>query len=643
MKLLIVESPGKVGKIQSILGNDWKVKASVGHVRDLPADALSIDIENGFRPMYALTERGKSVIGQLRQLAANANEVYLATDMDREGEAIAWHLKDALGLKNYKRIAFTEITKAAIITAVQQPRPLNMALVAAQETRRVIDRLVGYRVSPTVGNIFNRRGLSAGRVQTPALGLVVQREIAIRSFVVSDYFDVYLIFESGATPAWCAKWNAKPLMQHQEQTHWTDRHFAERVAQIRSVTVGEYRTEIERRKPPAPFITSSLQQASSVALSIAPTDTMKLAQKLYEQGLITYMRTDNPNLSEDAITQVQHWLTQNDLSQDIAHPPHRWTAKENAQEAHEAIRPTDISMRNIEVADPDRLPMQALYRLIWQRAVASQMKSAEFDTQHIKLLGDLDNRQIEFVAKGSVRKYAGWQKLLTHDQASEVIDDNPISTLLPKNTVLPVLQINSVVTATHSLVVACKTKPPARYTEASLIRELETKGIGRPSTYAAIMQGLSTRQYVTSSKRKLHATELGIALYDVVKQCAFAETHYTCCIEDRLDKIAQRQDQYLAVVKDVNFQLDKEIHALSTLKRELPTAPKQQLKPSKRSQLSVSTTTPKDGDPCPLCKKGHVKCKTVKTGPNAGKPMFGCSNMKCRFFAWASHVSQGKA
>src|SRR3990167_6319774 len=316
MKLMIVESPGKLKKIQSLLGTGWTVKASVGHVRDLPVNDMGIDIENDFRPHYVLTERGASVVKQLRTLAQQADVIYLATDMDREGESIAWHLKMALGLKSYQRIAFAEISKTALQKALAQPRQLNMELVRAQESRRVLDRLVGYRVSPVVGNVFNRRGLSAGRVQTPAVWLVVERELAIRRFVAQDYYDVYLVFGSDAESAWCAKWQPQNLLTD-HQTHWTDRAFAQQVAQVRTVRVDTYKAEPELRRPPAPFITSTLQQAASVALKLSPADTMKLAQTLYEQGLITYMRTDSPNLSDEAAQMARRWLNANGFVADV--------------------------------------------------------------------------------------------------------------------------------------------------------------------------------------------------------------------------------------------------------------------------------------------------------------------------------------
>lgn len=654
---MIVESPGKVKKIQSILGEGWRVQASVGHVRDLPSDSLAIDIDNGFRPQYQLTDRGKTVISQLRKLANNATDVFLATDLDREGEAIAWHLKVSLGLQQYKRIAFTEITKSAIHNAVKSPRQLNMALVSAQEARRVIDRLVGYRVSPVIGNIFSRRGLSAGRVQTPALGLVTQRELAIRGFVVTDYYDVYLSF-AGDT-AWVSKWNPKSLLTHPQQ-HWTDKSFAQKVAQLRELTVVNFTASVDKRRPPSPFITSTLQQAASVALKITPADTMKLAQGLYEAGLITYMRTDNPNLSLEAQSAAEAWLAANGFDGDIATPPHTWSSRGNAQEAHEAIRPTDFNVDAIKIDDEKNFAkLQALYQMIRDRALASRMSCAEFDTQQAVLQGNISSTVCEFIARGSIRRYAGWQRLVEDDQTSEKESESDSDDT--GNRALPQLKPGDVLQVDSGKVAACKTKPPARYTEASLIRELESKGIGRPSTYAAIIGGLLKRDYIRSMSRKLHATELGISLYEVVSVCSFSGTSYTALIEDRLDRILERRDGFLQVVSSVNDQLDNEITQLTGLKKTVPVEPgppkaktctkkssshrtvNSQLagtkSPSKNSSLAAEAENDVlEGNRCPKCSSGAIILKTIKSGKNIGKTVLACNQYQCTFFKWASNA-----
>lgn len=654
-KLMIVESPGKLKSIKAYLGEGWVVAASVGHVRDLPPKKLGVDIDNKFRPQYELTERGRGVVAKLRQLAAAADVVYLATDLDREGEAIAWHLKVALGLKDYHRITFSEISKAALQHAIANPRKLNNTLIEAQEARRVLDRLVGFRVSPALSTVFNRRGLSAGRVQTPALGLVVKRELEIQSFIATSYFDVYLVFGENTQNPWHAKWDPEPHFCD-GQTHWTDRDIANQIAQIRNLRVVKYEAKPQAQYPHAPLITSTLQQSASVALKFSPKDTMKLAQTLYEQGLITYHRTDFPNLSAGAVQLARAWLNGNGFSQDINPVVPNWKSREGAQEAHEAIRPVDFNIRALTIADPDRARLQALYELIWNYAVASQMKPAIYDTQLLVLTGQHRGQDHQFYARARALRYAGWHKLTSTaaptDDSSEEEDDAVKG--FPQNRQLPILDPESVVQSSRGKVVSCKTKPPSRYTEASLGKELERLGVGRPATYATITSGLLDRSFIDLRKRKLFATPGGIAISEVVEICAFADTGYTSDIEARLDLIVNGKDRYLSVVSALNQQLDQEIEKLSQLKRLFPEAEASRVtkKPTSKKKSTKSTKPSsnrfpqkqgsakhKDGDPCPTCKKGHVIYKTVKNGPNAGKPMYGCSERSCRFFAWASKAS----
>lgn len=655
-KLMIVESPGKVKSIKAYLGDGWVVAASVGHVRDLPPNELGVDIENNFRPKYELTERGRGVVTKLRQLAANADEVYLATDLDREGEAIAWHLKVALGLKDYRRVTFSEISKAALQHAIANPRKINNALVEAQEARRVLDRLVGFRVSPALSTVFNRRGLSAGRVQTPALGLVVKRELAIQSFVATSYFDVYLVFGENTQNPWSAKWDPEPHFCD-GQTHWTDRDVANQIAQILNLRVVKYEAKPQAQHPHAPLITSTLQQSASVALKISPKDTMKLAQTLYEQGLITYHRTDFPNLSDGAAQLARAWLKGNGFSQDINPTVPHWKSREGAQEAHEAIRPVDFNIRTLTIADPDRARLQALYDLIWNYAVASQMKPAIYDTQLLVLAGQHQSKDHHFYARARALRYAGWHKLTSAtasiEDASDDEDDDTVKGI-PQNRQLPVLDPGVVMQASRGQVVACKTKPPNRYTEASLGKELEKLGVGRPATYAAITSGLLDRNFIELKKRKLFASLGGISIIDVVEICAFADTGYTSNIEARLDLIVNGKDRYLSVVSALNQQLDQEIEKLSQLKRVFPETetgnetkkPTSKKKSTKGTKPGTNTSSQrqnsakhKDGDPCPVCKKSSVIYKTVKSGKNEGKHFYGCSDRGCTFFAWASQAS----
>lgn len=662
MKLMIVESPGKIKKIQSILGDGWQVRASVGHVRDLPVRALGVDLEQEFKPQYEPTERGASVISQLKSAASKATEIWLATDLDREGESIAWHLKEALGLKQYKRVAFAAIAKPEILQALQSPRLINTALVLAQEGRRVMDRLVGYLVSPRISDTLDRDGLSAGRVQTPALGLVVERELAISDFVSITYFDVLLHFQHGDL-VWSAQWDPKPFFQP-EQTHWTDQALAQRVAGINPVTVKLVDSSEASQMPPAPFITSTLQQAGSVMLKLPPAKTMQLAQKLYESGYITYMRTDAPSFSDDAIREIQNWLNNHGFGEDIASPPNRWKAKESAQEAHEAIRPTDFDVRTLALADPDIGLLQSLYDLIWLRSVACQLRAAKFDVQTVQLDGgQLDGKPVRFVARGRVLRYPGWKKLLLSDDneeggGNEASNAGETEAVNGKNVRLPALSLGTVLPVLKGECKPAKTKPPARYTEASLIKALETLGIGRPSTFAATIATLYKRQYMRVEKQKLYAEPLGTDVFKLTeKYFAFSQTDYTELIESRLDLIAQRKDTYLSVISDIYRQLETELASMPEVNRRQRggkgektvgrnTSAKRSAHETSASQKKAKSSTGPDnnqsskalqGDHCPDCKKGTLKLKTIENGKNAGKSFIGCSNFPtCRHFAWSN-------
>jgi len=360
-RLLIVESPSKTKKIRSILGAGWEVQACFGHVRDLPEREMGLAAPD-YKPQYVILERAAPHIKKLKALAQSAEGVYLATDPDREGEAIAWHLSVALRLKNPQRVTFQEITEKAVRAAAQAPRKLDLQRVAAQEARRALDRLVGYRVSPLLCRRMDAK-LSAGRVQSPALRLVVDREREIENFKPLRHFGVSLFFD-GPAGDWWAHWLFKPLLAEGEE-HWTDEAFAKKVAEVRQVRVLGCKDTERRAEPPAPFTTSTLQQAASAKLNMNPKKTMDVAQALFEQGLITYMRTDSPNLSEEAMAEIRAYCESQQWP--LAPQPRVWQAKVSAQEAHEAIRPTHVQQRQAGGSADER----ALYQLIWERAVAS--------------------------------------------------------------------------------------------------------------------------------------------------------------------------------------------------------------------------------------------------------------------------------
>jgi DNA topoisomerase-1 len=519
MKIIIVESPNKCKKIESYLGSGWIVKASVGHVRDLPEHEFGVDLES-FRPTYVLTDSGKKVIGSLKKLVAQAEEVYIATDPDREGEAIGWHVKTALGIKEYKRVVFHEITKGGVLKSLRAPRKLDMNLVRAQEARRILDRLVGYSVSPCLSKAY-QRPMSAGRVQSPAVHLVVARELAIRQFKSEPYLEVYLQFLDGKTP-WKAKWNWDQYVNEDETVMpelWTDRVSADQAAAIRSVVVKSVESREVSRRPPPPFITSTLIQAVSVVLKMDSAEAMQVAQKLFEHGLITYHRTDNPNLSDEGVGMMRSWMIDNGLAGYIADPPNKWKAKEDAQEAHEAIRPTDPAVEGVDLDDPR---LNQVYELIWKRAMACQMRSARYLQTQIQLA---DQKEVfAFSAQGRSLLFAGWLKLADKDFTSEPEAEGDE----PETQILPHMGAGQVLNPVQGEVLEKQTRPPARYTEASLVKKMESEGIGRPATYASIMKNIKQRGYVDVKLRKFWASDLGISLIDTLKtRFTFVELDYT--------------------------------------------------------------------------------------------------------------------
>ena len=539
-KLLILESHGKVKKVQSFLGPDWKVVASVGHVRDLPVKEMGVAAPD-FKPHYQPTERGADVLKRLGALAKQADVVYLATDPDREGEAIAWHVADALKLKDAKRVTYGEITESAVKAAVQSPRAIDMALVAAQEGRRVLDRFCGYLVSGPLSRAVGTR-LSAGRVQSPALRLVVERERAITSFVSVTHYGAELSFEG-----WKAAWVVKSWIEP-GQEYFQDQALAEKMAGLRSLEILDCEESEARVAPPTPFTTSSLQQAASNALKFKPKQTMSLAQALYEQGHITYMRTDSPNLSQEAVAVIRAYA--DGQGWPLPDKPRTWKAKDGAQEAHEAIRPTHIEEEDAgETADE-----KALYRLIRVRALASQLADSVYAVRLLRLSADVDGKQATFEAKGRTLQEQGWKVLLAADEATkddaEDEPDNPV----------PALQSGAQVTALSGRVLTKKTKPPTRYTLASLVRELENRGIGRPSTFAAILDTIQTREYIKEEKRYLVPTPLGVQVVDaLVNAFSFVDYAFTKEMEQALDDIASGKTKYQQVVATAFNRLMDEV------------------------------------------------------------------------------------
>ena len=547
MQLMIVESPNKVKKIQGILGQGWTVAASVGHIRDLPSKEMGVAAPE-FQPKYVYSDRGADVVKRLKSLVAKASGVYLATDPDREGEAIAWHLQQALNLKNYRRVTFNAISAEVIEASLRKPRAIDVNLVRAQEGRRVLDRLVGYMVSPRLSMAYGVPGLSAGRVQSPATRLVVERERQIQTFKATKHFGASVSFGD-----WQAQWNTKPHLEEDEK-YVLDRALAEAAASCREFTVVESSTKPMMKAPPAPFRSATLMQAASVQLQFTPEKTMLLAQKLFEGGHISYHRTDAQNYDDATIADIRAFAEAQGWP--LPAKPRKWASVEGAQEGHEAIKPMHLS----ETAAGDTDDEKRLYRMIWLRAMASQLADAQYQVSTNVLTSSADGVDFEFIAKGRILTVKGW-KALTAADATEESDAEEKDY---EGGSVPALASDSTIEAIDGQVLEKTTQAPSRYTLASLVAKLESMGIGRPSTYPTILKNIMDRGYIVEEKRKLKATELGfmtvIAL--VKNKFEFVNYQFTANLELELDRVARGEASYQEVVSKTHAQLEIELQAL---------------------------------------------------------------------------------
>ena len=519
MKLLIVESPSKAKTIEKYLDGKYTVRASIGHVRDLPkSNKDAIDIPGGFIPRYEISAGKGRVISELQTLARKADEIILATDPDREGEAISWHLqellKDASIKAPIKRATFHEITKEAVTEALQHPRAIDEQLVHAQEARRVLDRLVGYDLSGLIWKKV-RYGLSAGRVQSPALRIIMEREREIRAFVPEDFWVIEGVFNKDLKLTCVEEPRDKKVVDHILE-----------LGNKESWSVTDMKESEQKRAARAPFTTSTLQQTASTRLGFSPSRTMQVAQRLYEAGHITYMRTDSTTLSKQAQGQILG-LIEKKYGKDYVQPKTYATKSKNAQEAHEAIRPTHFNLDHAGATDEQK----ELYRLIWERTVSSQMSDAKL--LKTRLVANIASGTIpDFTANGSRLLFPGW---LTVDRAARGEDVE-----LPKISIGDTLKLESL-DATGK-----QTQPPGRYTEAGLIKELESRGIGRPSTYASIMRTLEEREYVKKEGRTLYPTDTGDVVSTFLEQnfIDYISDSFTADMEDKLDDIAAGKRTY---------------------------------------------------------------------------------------------------
>lgn len=603
MKLMVVESPNKIKKLESILGDGWKVMASVGHIRDLPRNNLGIE-QPGFTLNYEFippaTFQGRTFPGgeervaRIRKEMRNADMVYLATDPDREGEAIAWHLKEALDLdeSEYLRVTFGSITQSAIRKSLDEARKIDYDLVRAQEARRALDRMYGYLVSPLLSDMLGM-SLSAGRVQSPAVRLVVDQERRIKAFKKTNHYGAVVLFDG---EKWQAEWNTKPFTT-EASPYVVDEALVKRAASCRQFVVTESDSGTARQSPPPPFSTSLMLQAASVSLKLDPEVTAKLAQKLFEQGVITYIGTDSVNFSEEGIQDIRAFAKGKGWN--LPDEPRRFKEKDSAQEGHEAIRPTHLE--DEEAGEDDK--QRALYRLIWQRAIASQLADAIYNVNTVTLESIAGGETFEFRAKGRVLVEAGWRALTAKDAVEDEEaggDDGEAA-----GGKVPLVNVGSDKQADSGKVQAKVTKPPSRYTKASLIKKLEAEGIGRPRTYPAIMQNIMGKGYLTEVKRFLEPSETGALLVDqlVKAEFAFIELAFTRSLEEELDVIAEGNCGYVDVVEPAFVQLQADIEAVG------------------------SNGAMKPRFPCPKCKSG------LRRYSPAGKtPFWCCTNAECKHF-----------
>ncbi len=643
MKLIIVESPSKAKKIEGFLGKEYIVRASVGHVRDLPkSNKKAIEIENGFKPHYEVDPKKLPVLKELRDYARKASHIYLATDPDREGEAIAWHIKDELKLDTAERVTYNEITEEAVRYALEHPRAIDMHLKDAQEARRVLDRLVGYDLSQIVWKKV-RYGLSAGRVQSPALRIVMEREREIRAFIPLQYFQIAAEFETIGK----AKESKKYKIVLDCSVEPATKEEADMIlnkAKKQSWSVIDIEETEVNRSPRAPFTTSTLQQASSSRLGYAPKRTMGIAQKLYEKGLITYMRTDSTSLAASAVSDISSYIVKNHGQNYLQNREYK-TKSKNAQEAHEAIRPTHFKNSVGGTTEDEK----RLYSLIWDRTVASQMANAKL--AKTKIIANITDKSIpNFSTVGSIVIFDGFLSVDIESRSDDVILPK-----INKDDDLDLLAINAI---------EKWTQPPSRYSEAGLIKELEKRGIGRPSTFASICSTIEDRGYVVKENKALSPTDTGEVVSNFLEE-HFGEyigDDFTSKMEDQLDAISNGETTYVDVLTEFYTKFHSAIIAKNDIDKvtNMGAAPEGMLCPLCNSQMVEKLARngkfyscnkypecmgarktdgnvmegPKEiGKACPKCKDG----KLVEREGKYGK-FISCSNYpKCK------HIEQSES
>lgn len=653
-KLIIVESPAKANTIKKFLGANTKVVASMGHIRDLPKSKLGVDIEHDFEPEY-INIRGKGdLIKSLKKEAKSADVVYLATDPDREGEAIAWHLAKILEIPEDSvcRVTFNEITKEAVKESIKQPRKIDMNLTDAQQARRVLDRIVGYKISPLLWKKV-KPGLSAGRVQSVAVKLIVDRENEIRNFIPEEYWNIYAtLLDEKSKQDFVAKFYGKNDKK-------VELHKKEEVDEILSnIKNGKYivtniKNGEKKRTPAPPFTTSTMQQEASRKIGFTIKKTMSVAQGLYEGvripekgsvGLITYMRTDSTRISEEARAVAKEVITQTYGANYYENRYYR--QNKDAQDAHEGIRPTYIHITPDSIKDSLTPDQYKLYKLIYNRFIASQMAAAVYDTISV----DIDVNEYKFKASGQNLKFKGFMTLYVEGNDSK--EDEEESTNIPK------LELNQEVKKEKLDAKQSFTEPPARYTEASLVKELETKGIGRPSTYSPIITTIIERRYIEKDKKQLVPTQLGEVVNTLLTEnfTDIIDVTFTARVEDEFDEVAEGKEEWKQILREFYPPFEKELEKVDKelehvkLEDEVSDVKCDKcgrmmvIKMSRYGKFLACPGYPECKNvkpfvvtidvPCPVC-GGQVQVRKTKRGKN----YYICENNKnteesCKFISW---------
>lgn len=652
--LVIVESPAKVKTIKKFLGSNYEVAASMGHVRDLPKSQMGIDIENDFEPKY-ITIRGKGeLLAKLRKSAKGASHIYLATDPDREGEAISWHLITALKLdeKKVRRITFNEITKNAVKASLKAPRDIDMNLVDAQQCRRVLDRMVGYEISPLLWAKV-KRGLSAGRVQSVALRIIADRENEIGAFIPSEYWtlDAELVIAG----------EKKPLVAHfyggDKRINIESKEQLDGIlAALEGVKyeVADIKTSERSKKPPLPFTTSTLQQEAAKTLNFSTSKTMRIAQQLYEGvdiagegtvGVITYLRTDSTRIADEADAAARRYIAA-EYGEDAVGHAHSENQSRNAQDAHEAIRPTDIARTPVKIKASLSRDQFRLYQLIWRRFAASRMANAVYDTVAVKIRAG----EYYFNVSASKIKKAGFMDVYTTDE-DEKTGSLSLARSITKDTEL---SLGRLVSEQHF------TQPPAHYTEASLVRALEELGIGRPSTYAPTISTILARRYITKEQKNLYITELGDVVNSIMCRefPQIVDVNFTANLEMLLDGVADGLVEWKTIVRNFYPDLDEAVRKaegeLEKVKIEDEVSDvicencgrNMVIKYGPHGKFLACPGFPECRNTKPFFEKVGVKCpecggELILKRTRKGRRYFGCENSpECTFMSWSKPVEK---